>query len=89
VEERDDLARRIREFITEELLFEDVDVADDTPLLGDLIDSVGLMELVTFIEQEFELTIDHGEMDRRNLESVAAIATWVEGMLEDKRSASR
>lgn len=89
MEERDDLARRIREFITEELLFEDVDVADDTPLLGDLIDSVGLMELVTFIEQEFELTIDHGEMDRRNLESVAAIATWVEGMLEDKRSASR
>ena len=85
---RTDVERRIRAFITDELLFEDVDIADDTPLLDDLVDSVGLMELVAFIEQEFELTVDQGEIDRRNFESVGAIASWVEGLLEDKRSAS-
>jgi acyl carrier protein len=86
---RTDVEGRIRAFINDELIFEDVDVADDTPLLDDLIDSVGLMELLTFIEQEFELTIDQGEIDRRNFESIGAIASWVEGLLEDKRSASR
>lgn len=85
----EDVARRIRAFINDELLFEDIDVADDTPLLDDLIDSVGLMELVTFIEQEFELSIDQGEIDQRNFETVGAIAAWVEGLLEDKRSAAR
>ena len=82
----DDVATRIRAFITDELLFVDVALADDTPLLDDLVDSVGLMELVTFIEQEFELTIDHADIDQRNFESVGAIAAWVVGLLEDKRS---
>ena len=85
----EDVARRIREFINEELLFEDVDVADDTPLLDDLIDSVGLMELVGFVEQEFELSIDQGEIDQRNFETVGAIAAWVEGLLEDRPPAGR
>ena len=85
----DDVARRIRDFINDELLFEDIDVAADTPLLDDLIDSVGLMELVTFVEQEFELSVDQGEIDQRNFETVGAIAAWVEGLLEDKRSATR
>ena len=85
----DDVARRIRDFINDELLFEDIDVADDTPLLDDLIDSVGLMELVTFVEQEFELSVDQGEIDQRNFETVGAIAAWVEGLLEDKRSTAR
>jgi len=85
----EDVTRRLREFINDELLFEDVDVADDTPLLDDLVDSVGLMELVTFIEQEFELSIDQGEIDQRNFESIGAVAAWVEGLLEDKPSATR
>ncbi len=83
-----DAARRIRQFITEELLFGDAELTDETPLLADLVDSVGLMELITFVEQEFDLTIDQGEIDRRNFESVNAIAEWVEGLLEDRRSAS-
>jgi acyl carrier protein len=83
----DDVARRIREFINDELLFEDVEVADDTVLLDGLIEPEGLMELVTFIEQEFELSIDEAEIDPGNLESVGAIAAWVEGLLEDQRPA--
>ena len=84
----EDVTRRIREFINDELQFEDVEVADDTPLLDDLVDSVGLMELVTFIEQEFELTIDQAEIDQRNFETIGAIAAWVEGLLEDRPSAA-
>jgi acyl carrier protein len=86
---RTDVANRVRQFIREELLFGDSEMTDDTPLLGDLVDSVGLMELITFIEQEFDLTIDQGEIDRRSFESVNAITDWVEGLLEERRSASR
>jgi acyl carrier protein len=89
-EERiDEVAVRVRAFITDELLFEDIEVADDTPLLDDLIDSAGLMELVTFLEQEFELSIDPTEIDQPNFETVGAIAAWVEGLLEEKPSATR
>src|SRR5437879_4200567 len=49
-----DTRDRIRQFIKEEILFENQDaaIADDTPLLSGIIDSLGLTQMVAFIEDE-------------------------------------
>ena len=47
-----EISDRIRTFISSELMFEDnsATLSDDTPLLGGVIDSLGLMQLISFIE---------------------------------------
>jgi acyl carrier protein len=82
--DRGEITRRVRDFVSNELiLFDSGELNDDTPLLGDLIDSVGLLELVSFLEGEFYVTIGQDDfLDRRNFQSVAAIAQFVEALRE-------
>jgi len=86
-----DSKERIMSFIREELLFEDTnrELTDDTPLLGnDLIDSLGLMELVAFLEREFEVEIDDADIKAEHFRTVADIAALVERGTGQKRAAS-
>ena len=86
-----DVTERIRNFIREELLFEDVnrELTDETPLLGnDLIDSLGLMELVAFLEREFEVEIDDADIKAEHFRTVADIAALVERRIGQKQAAS-
>jgi acyl carrier protein len=53
---------RIRHFIEEELDLQGVGLRDDTPLLNGILDSLGLMQLVAFIEEEFDLTLDFADV---------------------------
>jgi acyl carrier protein len=70
-----EISDRIREFITAELMFEDTSatLSDDTPLLGGVIDSLGLMQLISFIEEEFDVAIDDAEVTADNFKTVADI----------------
>jgi acyl carrier protein len=53
---------------------------DDTdPLLeSGVIDSTGVLDLVTFIETEFKVTVDDEELTPENFQSIAKIAAYVE-----------
>lgn len=55
----EDVKERIRRFLTEEVLFEEKDarIADDRKLVGDVLDSLALMQLVEFIEEEFSIEV--------------------------------
>jgi acyl carrier protein len=53
---------RIRLFIERELDLADTVLEDDTPLLNGILDSLGLMQLVAFIEEEFDLTLDFADV---------------------------
>jgi len=55
-----DIEPRIKKFLTENLLFSDgkFDYSDDASLLQEgIIDSLGVMELVSFVESEFNFVI--------------------------------
>ncbi|MFH1843781.1 MAG: acyl carrier protein [bacterium] len=75
-----DLREHIRAYIIENFLFGDV-----TPLTGDtislldngIIDSVGVMELVAYLEQDHELTIEDEELIPENLDSVDNLVQFV------------
>ena len=74
-----DVATRIRDFIKQEILFEDsnASLTDETPLLEGILDSLALMQLVAFIEEEFGVEIDDAEMTADNFRTVADIGGLV------------
>lgn len=74
-----DIGNRIKEFISGELMFEDktATLTEDTPLLGGVIDSLGLMQLISFIEEEFEVAIDDAEVTTDNFRTVGDIEQLV------------
>ncbi len=70
---------RIRAFVVENFLFgEGEDLKDDTSFLDEgIIDSTGILELVDFLEEEFEISIDDEELIPENLDSVDLLAAFI------------
>jgi len=70
---------RIARFVSEKLLTgERKDLTYDQSLLeSGAIDSVGIFELVTFLEDEFHLNIEDENIIPSNFETVNAIAAFV------------
>jgi acyl carrier protein len=74
-----DVAGRIREFIKDEILFEDANatLADDTQLLSGVMDSLSLMQLVAFLEDEFDVEIDDADMTADHFRTISDIEQLV------------
>ncbi len=71
---------QIRDFITENFLYArpDFDLQDSDALLGKgIVDSMGVMEVVVFLEEQFGLEVDDAEITEENLGSIEAIAAYV------------
>jgi acyl carrier protein len=71
---------RVREFITENFLYmrPDMVLGDDDRLLErGIIDSMGVLEVLTFLEDEYGVKPDDDEISEANLGSLAAIARFV------------
>ncbi len=71
---------KIKRFVLEEFL-PDVapeELAPDHDLLADgVIDSLGLLKLIAWVEDEFALAVDDTALDPDNFRSVAAIDAFV------------
>ncbi len=73
-----DITSRVHDFLSNDLILDDsVQLADSTPLLNGLIDSIGLMELVSFLEDEFAITLENEDVDAVNFRTTADIARLV------------
>ena len=70
----------IKTFIVENFLFGSQDgLKDETSFLEEgIIDSTGILELVTFIEEEFSITIEDEELVPENLDSINNVTTFLE-----------
>ena len=78
-------AKEIRSFIVANFLFgeEGNGFADDQSFLeSGIIDSTGLLELVSFIEQKYGITIGDREMVPENLDSLRNVSQLVARKLE-------
>jgi acyl carrier protein len=68
----------IRHFIANELGREVMMVADGESLLeAGVIDSLGVLELVKFIEQRYGLNVSEDEMMPENFDTLNAIAAFI------------
>jgi len=74
-----DIADSLRDFIRENFLFgQDVAFSDDDSFLErGIIDSTGVLELVTFLEEQFEIAVEDEELGPENLDSIASLVRFV------------
>jgi acyl carrier protein len=71
---------KVREFISNNFLLhdDDIELNPETSLLeAGVIDSTGVLELVSFIETEFNIQIGEDEIIPENLDSIVNITTFV------------
>ena len=75
--------QKIREFIVENFLFgSDDGLEDKTSFLeSGIIDSTGILELVTFLEEEFEISVEDEELIPENLDSIVNVVNYLENKL--------
>ena len=72
--------QRVRRFIEESFLidgFQD----DDSFLQTGIIDSLGVMQLVAFLESEYKVRVADQDLVPENLDSVEKVAAFVERKL--------
>ena len=74
---------KVRAFIIENFLFGNDDgLKDETSFLEEgIIDSTGVLELVNFLEEDFEITIDDEELIPENLDSINNVTSYLEKKL--------
>ena len=74
------LKDKIRQFIVEDFLFgDDNGLKDDTSFLDEgIIDSTGILELVSFLEEEFSISVEDEELIPENLDSIMNVVTYLE-----------
>ncbi len=73
---------KVREFILDNFMFgaSSQDLDNNASFLDTgIIDSTGVMELIGFLEEEFEITIEDTELIPDNLDSVNRVARFLEG----------
>jgi acyl carrier protein len=68
---------RLRRFIVD-AFFVDCFSDDDSFLRSGIIDSTGMMELVTFVEREFAIKVADDELIPESLDSLARVSAFVE-----------
>ena len=72
---------RLRRYITDEIVWNGKvsDLTDDYPLLdNEVFDSMALMQMLAFIEDEFDVEIDDVELTPRHGATIRDIAALVE-----------
>jgi len=79
-----EIASQLREFILENYLFTDDQTAldnDDSFLEKGIIDSTGILELIFFLEEAFNVKVEDEEMIPDNLDSVDNVIKFVNSKL--------
>ena len=77
-----EIANLVREYVVENFLYmrRGYEFTDTDSLLGHgIIDSMGVVEMITFVQDEFEVDVEEEEITEENFGSLAAIARFVEG----------
>ncbi len=75
-----DNINKIRAFIFDKFLFdaEDDALQNDTSFLEQgVVDSTGVLELVDWLEEEFNMTVDNEELNPENLDSVNLLSAYI------------
>ena len=74
------ILQEIREFVVTNFLFgqEDDRLNDDTSFMeSGIIDSTGVLELVQFVEQQYEIQIEDEELIPENLDTLSNLVKFI------------
>ena len=80
-----DIQQDIRDFLVNNFLFQRSEaLRDDEPLLGNIIDSTGVVHFVMFLQEHFAITVEDDEVTTDNLDSLQKAAAFVGKKLSPK-----
>ena len=85
-----EIEQKIRQFIAENFMFrhDRTELSDTESLLeAGLIDSTGVLELVGYLESQFQIAVTDDEIVPENLDSIRTIAAYVGGKLAERAAA--
>ena len=71
---------QIRQYVADNFLFSEdgYQLSDDASFLEEgIVDSTGVLELVMFVEDTFNTTVEDDEIVPENLDSVAQLAAYI------------
>ena len=72
------ITNQLREYIQKEIA-KGRELTDDESLLdGGILDSLAIVKLVAYIEDEFDVEVPDSDFDPDNFESISAIAKLIE-----------
>jgi acyl carrier protein len=77
---RERVVSRLRGFVEENFLYmrPDFKLGNDDSLMGKgIIDSMGVAEMIQFLEEEFGIVVADNEVTEKNLGTINAIADYV------------
>ena len=76
---------KIRQYIAENFLFSDdgYHLSESASFLEDgIVDSTGVLELVMFVEETFDIVVEDEEIVPENFDSVAQLAGYVQRKMQ-------
>ncbi len=76
------MKEKLKTFIEQDLLLMEKEVDyNDNLLISGLVDSLGFVKIIQFLEQSFGVTIPPKDMLIENFVSIAAIEKYMQGLL--------
>ena len=86
-----ELIEKVREFILVNFLFDNKAEISNTDSLMEngIIDSTGILEVVSFLEEDFEIEVEDDELTPEHLDSIKSIAEYIVIKQTEKENKSR
>ena len=78
------MEKTILNYLNEQLLDNDIDedLDGNTDLLGSgILDSLGMVQLIAFVEKEFDIKVEPEDMVIENFMDVNSVCTYISGKL--------
>lgn len=73
-----EIVAAIRELVVDELLEEDVEIDETTPLFAEgLVDSMNLVRLLALLEETFDIKVPVSMVNDQNLATISSMARLV------------
>jgi acyl carrier protein len=88
--EGNQIEERIREFVASNLLFSENGFPyqnSDSFLRHSVVDSLGVVELVAFVQRQFQVTVNPAEVTPENFDSVNQLAAFVRRKIQCSKEA--
>lgn len=80
-----DIDREVRKFLVEHFLSGHAEnLRDDGSLLGDVVDSLGVLDLVTYLQDQFKITVEDEDVIPSNLDTVQNLVAFVARKLDSR-----
>lgn len=83
-----EIEAQVRKYVAQNLLFSDNGFEyddDDSFLQEGIVDSVGVLELVLFVEETFGVNVDDQEITPDNFDSVNKLASYIRSKVDGRQ----